>query len=147
MLRLKGSLPDEIAKMIALESESDARSFIIAYSAEKHLEEMQKSDVIYLSIYNGELFLGFIILVKDDNQSVEFKRIVVAQKGKGIGQLAIKLMEQYCKENLNARRIWLDVFAANLRGQHIYKKMGFQQTGADEINGETILFFEKNLSN
>ena len=90
--------------------------------------------------------LGFLILSVDtDSKSIEFRRIVVASKGRGTGQSAIKKMEHYCKHNFNCDRIWLDVFEFNERGQHIYKKMGYKQFKSGEYNGKTLLYFEKGL--
>ena len=145
MIELKESIPAEIEKIVALESDDSVSRFIIPYSPDKHRDEMCKDSVIYLSVFEEERFIGFIILSLENDSKIEFRRIVIDSRGKGNGQKAIKLMEQYCKNQLHATSIWLDVFESNLRGQHIYKKLGFIKTGTGKVNGETILFYEKQL--
>ncbi|GEM77397.1 GNAT family N-acetyltransferase [Vibrio sagamiensis] len=66
-------------------------------------------------------------------------------KGKGLGQLAIKEMEQYCAEHLNCLKVWLDVFESNSRGIHIYQKLGYTQFKEAFYEGKKLLFMEKML--
>jgi len=105
---------------------------------------MKNSNVIYLSIMNQGDISGFIILSSDnDFKDIEFRRIVVASKGKGVGQLAIKAMEQYCAAILKANRIWLDVFETNNRGQHIYQKLGYKVFKSENLNSKALLYMDK----
>lgn len=55
----------------------------------------------------------------------------------------MQLMEEYCLNELNASRIWLDVFAANQVGRHIYQKLGYCEFDATEVNGKRLLFMQK----
>ena len=145
MIELRQSLEAEIPKFIEMENSNEASAFIIPHTLEKHLSEIQKKTTRYLSIYKDDKLQGFFILSLGLTNDVEFRRVVVASKGDGIGQAAIKLMEAYCKEALSAKRIWLDVFSFNQRGQHIYKKLGYEQFGVDEHEGKQLLLFEKQL--
>lgn len=145
MIELRKSLEAEIPRFIEMERSDEASKFIIPHTLEKHLSEINKEDVLYLSIYKDNMLQGFFILSCGTSQDVEFRRVVVSSKGGGIGQESIKLMEEYCKDNLGARRIWLDVFAFNERGQHIYKKLGYQQFGTKVHEGKQLLLFEKQL--
>ncbi|WP_433924925.1 GNAT family N-acetyltransferase [Vreelandella sp. 21] len=120
-------------------------SFIIPYTKERHFEEMNNDSVVYLSIYENDTFSGFIILSIENETKIEFSRIVVDRKGKGIGQAAISMMEEYCRKELRGERIWLDVFESNVRGQHIYRKMGFTETGTSSYHDKNLLYFEKML--
>ncbi len=145
MFELLKSDPKEIPKFVQLECAKDTSEFVIPYPAEKHKKEMRKEQIYYLSIYNNKLFSGFIILALESNGSIEFRRIVVASKGKGEGQTAIWEMEKYCATVLKCNRIWLDVFASNLRGIHIYKKLGYKQFKTSEFDGKQLFYFEKTL--
>ncbi len=75
--------------------------------------------------------------------SVEFRRVVIDEQQRGVGQTAIRLMEQYCAQDLKRQRIWLDVYAANARGRHIYEKLGY--TLFNKSSDETVLYYEKNI--
>ncbi len=137
---------DEISSFVEIEKSNDTSDFIIPYSAEKHRNEMQKPNIVYLSIINESTLSGFIILATEsDSESVEFRRIVVTTKGNGIGQFAIFKMELYCKDVLKCNHIWLDVFEFNKRAQYIYKKFGYRQFKTEEYNGQVLLYFNKTL--
>lgn len=71
--------------------------------------------------------VGYIILagLKNSNQSVEFRRIVVTEKGKGYGKCALRLVKRLAFEHLDAHRLWLDVKDFNARARHIYESEGF----------------------
>lgn len=74
--------------------------------------------------------VGFILLGNDEqNRSLEFRRMVVNPKGKGIGRQCLQLVKKYCFECLNYHRLWLDVFEFNHRAIHLYKSEGFVEEG------------------
>ena len=129
-----------------MEQDPDTRDFIIPYSREDHVEKFANPNIVYLRLLFNEELVGFFILGLDlDDVSVEFRRIVVATKGKGIGQMAIPEMEDFCRCELNRKRIWLDVFAHNDRGRHIYEKLGYCQFGSSAFDGKPLLLYEKRL--
>lgn len=101
--------------------------FLIRYSLEKHLQSFHDPRNVYLTILDDEgEVAGYFLLVQEDAAgSVECRRICVDEGQRGIGQAAIRLMEAFCTEELNATRIWLDVFDHNPRGKHIYRKLGY----------------------
>lgn len=145
MFELRKSKIEEADSFVKMESSQETSKYIIPYSKEKHITEMQSGAVIYLSIYNNNSLSGFIILVPEKAGSIEFRRIVVSAKGKGLGQLAMNATENYCLQELGCSRIWLDVFEFNLRGIHIYKKLGYKQFKVSEHHGNRLLFMEKKL--
>jgi len=144
MIELIAARKQDLSTFIEMESAADTSQFIMSYSLEQHQIEMKNSNVIYLSIMNQGDISGFIILSSDnDFKDIEFRRIVVASKGKGVGQLAIKAMEQYCAAILKANRIWLDVFETNNRGQHIYQKLGYKVFKSENLNSKALLYMDK----
>lgn len=143
MLELKKSIADEASFFVEMERASDTRAFVIPYSLDKHKALIESNDVIYLSIYYEGKLSGFIILSQEGDNTIEFRRVVINNKGKGLGQLAIKAMENYCMENLKCSRIWLDVFESNLKGIHIYKKLGYTKFKESDYEGRCLLFMEK----
>ena len=146
MITLRESIESEISSFIEMEQSTEASGFILGHSIAQHLACMQKPEIIYLSIYSNKLLAGFIILAIDnDSKSVEFRRIVVAVKGQGIGQSAIAVMQAYSVEKFACERIWLDVFATNKRAQHIYTKLGYKQFKTAEYKGQQLLYLAKQL--
>jgi len=147
MTILKRSRIEDLKKFIVLDKQKDVYGFIIRYSLDEYIAFFNDSRIICLTIFDHqEEFAGYIILaVEDDNNSVEFKRIVIDEKKRGIGQTAIKLMEKFCNEKLIVKRIWLDVFEHNKRGLHVYQKLGYSKFKEEEYEGKNLLFFEKSL--
>ena len=135
-----------IQEIILMESDSDTSRFILPYDDNKHREEINKEQNLYLGIYENGILSGFIILGIEDNGSrIEFRRIVVKEKGNGIGQRAIYELENFCKDFWNTKSIWLDVFEDNKRGIHIYKKIGYELKSKSKFNSRNLLIMEKEL--
>jgi len=146
MIELRESIPADIPAIIEMEKDADTSGFILPYSPERHRSELAKPAVVYLSILNAGELAGFLILVLEaDGRSVEFRRIVVAQKGIGLGQVAIQAMEDYCRERLARSRIWLDVFAFNQRGKHIYQKLGYRRFAKKIVGNKDLFCYDKTL--
>ena len=143
-INLRPSTESELATFSQFETENDTSEFIIPYPPAKHLECFHSPGVIYLTILHGSDTVGFFILHKSDN-IIEFRRIVISKASRGIGQLAIQLMEQHCTNTLKADKIWLDVFDHNSRGRHIYEKLGYQTISTTSFEGRLLHIMEKRI--
>ena len=121
--------------------------YILSYSVDKHREEFSRDDVVYKSVYDDQSELvGFVILILDpDGHSVEFGRIVIAQKGKSYGSRTVSLIERVCREELGRQRVWLDVFEFNQRAQHVYEGSGYRYFGSREHDGTVLKLSEKEV--
>jgi len=138
---------NHIAELIEMENNSEASEFIIRYDKAKHLSEIKNPLNRYLGIYEKGKLLGFLILgVEQEGQKIEFRRIVIEQKGFGYGQKAVKELEEYCIALWNTKSIWLDVFEFNHRGIYIYEKLGYKKIGESSYNGKRLIVMEKYLS-
>lgn len=147
MISLRPSRKDELPFFASMEKQSHASRFVNSTDLETHLKNYHRKNIIYLSIENNNKELsGYFILVKEpDEESIEFHRVLIDQNKRGIGQLAITKMEQYCKKELNAKRIWLDVYEDNEIGKHIYEKMDYRQFKENISHGRKLLFYQKML--
>lgn len=142
----KASLAD-LEKFAEMEQQQGTEEFVTAYEIEDHKRCFSDPSVTYLRIENAGRLVGFFILALDeDKESVEFRRVVVVRTERGIGQIAIQLMEQYCKQELKRKRIWLDVFETNTRGWHIYEKLGFHQFDNHQDGDESLRYYDKVIS-
>ena len=147
-VKLRESRPEELQYFCDIEADADTRDHITPYSLQQHQSEFASINIVYLSICADNELVGFFILaLESDNQSVEFRRIVIARKGIGIGQAAIRALEAWCIEVLQRRRIWLDVFASNLRARQVYAKLGYQQFDSAVLDGRPLLYLQKNIGN
>lgn len=146
MIQVEKALAENAAIFAAYEQTTDTQEYILPYSYDQHLQKLQDPTLVYLRILENNVLKGFFILALDpDGKSIEFRRIVVYEKGQGIGQKAIALMEQFCLQELKRRRIWLDVFEHNKRGKYIYEKMGYKLFGESDYQGRKLLLYQKTL--
>ena len=144
MVEIKKAQIADLPLFVQMERAIDTSAFIIPYTYAEHCQNIANPNFVYLCILADGVLVGFFILVLDaDGVSVEFRRIVVSTKGQGIGQSAIKQMEQFCRTVLGRSRIWLDVFEFNQRGRYIYEKRGYQRFGEDTHGGKRLLLYEK----
>jgi RimJ/RimL family protein N-acetyltransferase len=129
-----------------LEQAEDTKEYIIPYSANDHEQKIADPKFVYLRILNSGELVGFFILALDaDLVSVEFRRIVVSAKNRGLGQSAIASMEQFCRNELMRDRVWLDVFEDNHRGRHVYEKLEYEKYGESHHEGRKLLLYQKSL--
>ena len=145
-VELRPMAPNELDIVCELERDADTAPYILPVTRAQHETNLARDDMVYLSIFRDDRFAGYFILVLEaDGESIEFRRIVIADKGAGTGRVAIPCMEAYCRDELNRRRIWLDVFDFNERGMHLYPDLGYRYTGDQDLDGKRLLFFEKIL--
>jgi len=124
----------------------DAGRYILAYSLERHQREFASAGVRYKSIGQDDALIGFVLLVLDaDGESVEFRRIVVARPGSGIGTVIVNRVGELARTELGRSRVWLDVFEDNERARHVYEKCGYRPFGRAQHEGRTLLQYERRV--
>lgn len=131
-MKIVSTKENDLEKILEIESKKENSDFITPNSRAEHLALIQNEHVNHLVIKSeAEEILGFIILsgITDINKNIEFRRIVIDQKGKGYGRTAIKMMKKYCFEDLKCNRLWLDVIETNNRARALYKSEGFKEEG------------------
>lgn len=146
-MNLRESALSEVASFAAMEKQSHVNAFINQLSIDEHHAAFLSAEIIYLTIVGeANVLIGyFIIALEDDGSTAEFRRIVVDQKHRGVGQTAISLMEEYCRVNLQRSKIWLDVYDDNVIGIHIYEKLGYQYDRTEMIKDRKLRFYSKSL--
>lgn len=147
MIILIPSNPVELSNFMSLEQHQDAAEFVTQNSLKEHLDAFFDPQISYLTITDKDELVGFILIALDeDKKSVELRRIVVAEKNSGVGQVVLMLLEDYVRKEIGRSRIWLDVFTNNERAIHIYQKLGYSQFGtAKYTDGRPLLLFEKEI--
>jgi diamine N-acetyltransferase len=129
-IRLDLTHTDHLSEIIRIEKSN--AEFVGLYDVNQHKAIIEGDDTMHLSVLKTDnSFAGYIILagLTNPNNSIEFRRIVMSEKGKGYGRDALKLTVKYCFEDLKAHRIWLDVFEDNIRAIGLYKSQGFSIEG------------------
>jgi RimJ/RimL family protein N-acetyltransferase len=119
----------------AWERDPENAQFVQVWPEELHRAALIDPTQRHLVIEAGGRAVGFVILAGLDgvNPVVEFRRVVVAEKGRGIGQATVALVVQYSFTELGAREVWLDFVEHNARARYIYEKLGFRVDPQAEI--------------
>jgi RimJ/RimL family protein N-acetyltransferase len=123
---------DDIDYIISAETNSENSLYIRQWSKEKHVSAINDNNVAYFVIENSNhRFIGYIILIglNDPDKNLEFKRIVITEKGKGYGRDAVRFIKEFAFEQTDTNRLWLEVIEHNDRAFHIYESEGFKLEG------------------
>ncbi|MCW5516946.1 GNAT family N-acetyltransferase [Muriicola sp. Z0-33] len=120
----------DIDLIVTIENHHENLPFIIPNSKEEHHGLLTDDNIEHLLLKNGKnKIIGFVILagLKDKKKNIEFRRIIINDKGKGYGRTAIRKLKKHCFEKLKCRRLWLDVLENNERAKHLYSSEGFKE--------------------
>ena len=128
-IRLRRTREDDLDFVLNAEQSAENRPFISVWTREQQLGALGSEGLSHLMIESIARCrrVGYIIMagLTDANGSVEFRRIVVTEKGKGYGREALRLVKDLTFGELQAHRLWLDVKEHNVRARHIYDSEGF----------------------
>jgi diamine N-acetyltransferase len=131
-MKLRLACADDVPAVAALEQRPENRAFVSAWSEERHRQMLTTADARYLAAEREDgRFAGYAILLglESEHRSIELKRIVVSEPGRGVGAWMLHAILAMAFGELQAHRVWLDVFETNTRAQRIYEKLGFRRDG------------------
>ena len=132
-IRFRWTTESDLDAVLRLEQDVENRPFIIPWTREQHREACSNPDLAHLIIEprRASHMVGFLLLAgrESPHHSVEFRRIIIADKDRGYGKEALKLVKQVVFERWKAHRLWLDVFDDNHRARHVYASEGFIEEG------------------
>lgn len=138
---IRSTLEDDLEFVINVEREEDNAQYVGQWTKEQHLNALTQKDIMHLIVEEAtsSKTVGYVIIagLQNPNRSIEFRRIVVTEKGKGLGRETLKLIKKIVFEQLKAHRLWLDVRYKNHRAQSLYQSEGFIKEG---ILRESILY-------
>ena len=127
---------NDLNEIINFEKENS--QFVQQYDLIEHIKILENE--CHLSIFKKEnnKLIGHIILTGIFNQkkSIEFKRIVISEKGFGFGKDSIELMKKICFKKYKVDKIWLDVYSDNKIAIKLYESQGFSKEKKIQLQGD-----------
>jgi len=128
---LRPTTENDLPFVVETERDAAQSRYVSEQSKEQHAIYLADPNIRHLIIENEERAAGYLILagLNDPNESIEFRRMVVAEKGTGLGRKALRLVKAIVFEELGAHRLWLDVKDFNIRARHLYETEGFTVEG------------------
>jgi diamine N-acetyltransferase len=129
---LRPTTPADLEWVLAAEGDPEIEPSITRWPASLHEAAMASSGARHLIIADAEgNRLGYAILrgIGDPDPNIELTRLVVAERGRGTGRSALRLLKHLAFEDLGAHRLWLDVVTANESARRLYISEGFVEEG------------------
>ena len=130
-LELRASSAGDVDFVRSCHVAADAAPFISRWSEADYRATLEDPDQAHLLIVGASGPVGFVLLagLLSEHRGIELRRIVVSEKGQGVGQLALQLVLEHAFTTLHAHRVWLDVKVHNQRAQRAYHAVGFKDEG------------------
>lgn len=127
-VRLRPTRADDLPTVVDWERRPENAAFVVVWSPDRHRAALTDPTCRHLVIEGGGRPVGYVILsdVAGRQPVVEFRRIVVADKGRGFGKAAVAAVLEHAFEDLDASQVWLDFVAHNDRAARVYAKAGFR---------------------
>ena len=129
-VRFRNTETVDLDYVLAAEQNQENRFFIIPWTREEHSRSLSDPNCAHL-VVEAETRIGYVILfgLRDPHKSIEFRRIVVTEKGQGFGIATVFQVQRLAFEDYGAHRLWLDVKVQNHRARSVYEKAGFTVEG------------------
>ena len=135
-IRLRPTLIDDLDFVVGIEQDGANRPYITRWDRMQHEAAVRFPDFRHFVVEAGEAGapsrpVGFVILIgcRNQNRSIELKRLVIQPKGQGLGRACVHLLKRVAFDDLGAHRFWLDVRLHNARAHALYDSEGFVQEG------------------
>ncbi|MDZ4278572.1 MAG: GNAT family protein [Dehalococcoidia bacterium] len=133
LVSLRPTTAEDLDFVINTEQAEDNPAYVNVWSREQHRQFIDDSDTSHLIVdaVNDARRVGYVLIARrpDSNHSIELMRITIAEKGRGFGRDALRLVKTLAFDQLGAHRLWLDVRDHNLRAQRLYESEGFVREG------------------
>lgn len=137
-IRLRRTTEADLAVVVDWEGRPDNAVFVVLWAAERHREAIADPAFRHLVIERDGTPVGYVILagVVGARPVVELLRIVVIDRGRGVGQAAVAAVLDHAFGDLDANGVWLDVVEHNSRARHVYAKLGFREELEADLRAE-----------
>ena len=131
---LRPSAERDLDFVLAAEADADVRPWILPWSRAGHRATLDAEGMAHLIAVDEDRGrpVGFVILAGLEDEThhcIEFRRLVVTERGRGYGRATITTVCDLAFDSLGAHRLWLDVKQGNSRARHLYASVGFVQEG------------------
>lgn len=132
-VRLRPTMTSDLDYVVSIERDPDNLPFITPWERTQHEGAIRIPDFRHFIVEQADSTdaVGFVILqgCRNPHGSVELKRIVLQDKGRGLGRICVRLLMPMAFRDLGAHRFWLDVKGRNVRAQALYRSEGFVEEG------------------
>ena len=141
MIELREITKDNLNTVLALEVFDHQKAFVSSVVASLAQAYVYKDTAFPFAVYAGNTLVGFIMLgyYEARNQYTLWKFLIDKKyQNKGYGKEALKKGIQYLQNTFHAKEIYTGVSVGNEQAKHVYKSLGFVETGLVEDGMEEL---------
>lgn len=132
-IQLRPTTESDLDFVLWAESVPENLVFIVPGMRQQHSAALTNPNMAHCIIETSDdqRSVGFLIIcgLEDPSRCLEFRKIVITEKGKGFGREALELLKEMAFVTLEMHRLWLDVKEQNQRARHLYSAVGFFEEG------------------
>jgi RimJ/RimL family protein N-acetyltransferase len=143
MIELRRTREADLDFVTGAESAPENSPFVSFQPRAEHEAYLQDPDVAHFIIMANDTgkAAGYVIVagLQRADRVIEIRRIVVTDKGRGIGFATLEAVKALAFGEFGGNRLWLDVLDTNARARHLYAKFGFKEFGT-VMEGDDRLF-------
>jgi len=129
---LRPAVPADLPHIVALERLPESQHYVGQWTDDHHARAMAGPNArcyVHEDV-NGRIQAYVLLLGFEEGvSSIEFKRFVVAQPGRGMGRQLLAEILGIVFNEVGAHRLFLDVVEDNARARHLYRSFGFSEEG------------------
>ncbi len=115
---------DDLDTIVPMSIHSDNHPFVLEVPRERHLAFLADPDAAHLTVRaradNRIVGYGLLFGLTSPHESLEFRHLVIHEKGRGYGRQVMRLAKVLAFERLKFHRLWLDVMTTNDRAYQLY---------------------------
>lgn len=130
-VRLRATTEDDLPFVLEAECHPANAPFVGQWPEGRHREAMASPRWLHGIATSGAdaRRVGYVILSGVGEPTLELTRMVVTEKGRGLGRDLLRLLVRAAFGHLGAHRFWLDVMPHNQRAWKLYASEGFVEEG------------------
>jgi diamine N-acetyltransferase len=130
-ITFRPTVEEDLNVVLQMEQNPENSQFIRQWPREKHIAAIGDKNILHMVVCACDDIVGYLILIGilDADRSIEFKRMVIGNKGRGYGRESLHFVKRTAFEDLNTHRLWLEVVENNERAYSLYLSEGFIEEG------------------
>ena len=141
MMYLREVTKDNLEEVLALEVFEHQKSFVSSTAASLAQAYVYRDTAFPFAVYTDNTLVGFIMLgyYEARTQYTLWKFLIDKKyQNKGYGKEALKRGILFLENTFQAKEIYTGVSVGNKQAKHIYKSLGFIETGLIEDGMEEM---------
>jgi diamine N-acetyltransferase len=133
LVSLRDTTESELDYVMALERDPENSPYIRQWTRRRHLRSLTDKNEAHFIVESqpDRAPQGYAILIglTDPDKSLQIKRVVISDKGRGYGRAAMRAIKEYAFLRVGCHRLWLEVVEGYDRARELYQSEGFTVEG------------------